>query len=77
MEEKVKQIMSDLFSIEKNEIYPKFSPLDCDEWDSFGHLNLITSLEEEFGVVIDEEQIADMKNFELIIFIMNELFQRN
>ena len=72
MEEKVKQIISDLFSVKTNEINPKFGPIDCDEWDSFGHLNLITALEEEFDVLFDENQIPDMQNFELIIHIIKE-----
>ena len=72
MEEKVKQIISDLFSVEKNEINPKFGTTDCDEWDSFGHLNLITALEEEFDILIDENQISDMQNFELIMLIIKE-----
>ena len=49
MEEKVKQILADLFSIEKNKIHSKFSPLDADDWDSFGHLNVVIALEEEFN----------------------------
>ena len=75
MEEKVKQIISDLFSVEKNEINPKFGPMDCDEWDSFGHLNLITALEEEFDILIDENQIPDMQNFELIMLIIKETIE--
>jgi|APSaa5957512622_1039677.scaffolds.fasta_scaffold48581_2 acyl carrier protein len=75
MEEKVKQILADLFSIEKNKIHSKFSPLDADDWDSFGHLNVVIALEEEFEITLDEEQISDMKNFELIILILNELLE--
>ena len=76
MEEKLKQIMSDIFSVEKNEIHSKYGQYDCDDWDSIGHLNLITAIEEEFDIVLSVEQISEMKNFELIIHIIKESIKK-
>ncbi len=30
-------------------------------WDSFSHLELVLSLEEEFNIVLDPEEIAEMR----------------
>jgi acyl carrier protein len=35
----------------------------CVEWDSFRHVELITEIEEEFDIVLSEEQVAGMSSF--------------
>jgi len=72
MEEKLKKIMSDIFGIELNEISENSSPDNIQKWDSLGHLNLITSIEEEFGITIDEDQMIQMLNFKLVLVVIKE-----
>ena len=38
--------------------------VDTEEWDSLAHLNLVISLEEEFGVSINPDQAAAITSFE-------------
>ena len=40
--------------------------VDTEEWDSLAHLNLVISLEEEFGVSINPDQAAAITSFEEI-----------
>ncbi len=72
MEEKIKQIMSDVFSIETTIIDKNTSQDSVDNWDSIGHLNLITALEESFEIYFEEEEIIQMLNFELVCLITSE-----
>ena len=35
------------------------------EWDSFGHMQLINELEEAFNIKLDDEDIIDFSSFEV------------
>lgn len=72
MEERVKKIMSDVFLIDLNEVNETSSPDTIPQWDSIGHLNLVTAIEEEFGIKIEDEQITQMLNFKLVVEIIKE-----
>ena len=72
MENKIKRVMANVFLIEESEIKENASPDAIPQWDSIGHLNLITSLEEEFDIIFTEEQIIEMLNLPLVIEITNE-----
>ena len=76
MEQKLKELMANVFSIEISEISSLSSPDSISQWDSIGHLNLITSIEEEFGIYFDEEQIIQMLNFQLVNEITKEAISK-
>ena len=44
------------------QINDKMSPLDIPEWDSLGHINIITALEDEYNIEITPEQIAKLES---------------
>ena len=62
------EFISETFTIEKDNISLETSPGDFPEWDSLGHLNLLTGLEEKFNISFDMEEtmsiqsIQDLKN---------------
>jgi len=72
MEERLRKIMADVFLLDVNEIDVNSSPDSIPQWDSIGHLNLVTAIEEEFGIKIDDEQITQMLNFKLVAEIEKE-----
>lgn len=72
MEERLRKIMADVFLLDLNEIDVNSSPDSIPQWDSIGHLNLVTAIEEEFGIKIDDEQITQMLNFKLVAEIVKE-----
>lgn len=72
MENKIKQIIADVFSVEVNEINENTSPESIDNWDSLGHMNLVTALEEELEISFDNDEIIEMMNFKLIMLIVSE-----
>lgn len=72
MDEKVKQLMAALFEIPAEQITPESSPDTIENWDSLNHMNLVTSLEEEFNIRFTDEQIGEMLNFQLVLTILKE-----
>ena len=48
------------------------SQVNCANWDSMRHLNLIVELESEFDVEFEPEEIAEMKDYYHIKHILEE-----
>jgi len=77
MEQKLRRIISDVLIIDESEINEDSSQNSLSEWDSVNHLNIITSIEEEFNIVFEEEDIIEMLNFKLVVAITEEVIARN
>ncbi|MBL0234364.1 MAG: acyl carrier protein [Chitinophagaceae bacterium] len=72
MEKRISLLMSTVFEIPESEISVNSSIDTIDSWDSIRHLNLILALEEEFGIVIPDEEVGNLVNFKLIELIITE-----
>jgi acyl carrier protein len=70
IEVRIKQVMSDVFNIDINSINDTSSPDNIENWDSLKHMNLIIALEEEFGVIFDDQEIVESMNYALIVNIL-------
>lgn len=68
MEEKVLEILKDLFELDT--VDETCSQTTCEKWDSMGQLNLVVELESEFDVTLEPEEIGEMKSFGDIIRIL-------
>ena len=71
MEDKIKEVFSNIFGTPLNEINGQSSPDTIENWDSINHLKLITALEEEFDVEFTDEEILEMQNVKLIKYILS------
>ena len=67
MEERVKQIMADIFDINPKKINKSTSMDNVAAWDSLKHINLILELEQEFRISLDTKEIESMLSFEDIL----------
>jgi acyl carrier protein len=67
MEERVKQIMADIFDINPRKINKSTSMDNIDSWDSLKHINLILELEQEFKVSLNTKEIEYMLSFDKIL----------
>ena len=67
MEEKIKQILKDIFS---KEITDDFRQENEDNWDSLTHLDIIVALEDEFKTSFTPEEIGDMTSLKKIVDII-------
>jgi acyl carrier protein len=70
MEQKLKQIMANIFETEEDEITDESSMDSIEKWDSLKHINLIIAIEEQFGISIDEEEMIEMTCFAKIKHIL-------
>jgi acyl carrier protein len=72
MEERLKEIMSQVFDVPKESINNDSSPDTIDNWDSVNHMNLVLALEQAFGISFEPDEIIEMMNFELVLVILRD-----
>tara|TARA_B100001057_G_scaffold489253_1_gene575173 strand:+ start:830 stop:1069 length:240 start_codon:yes stop_codon:yes gene_type:complete len=53
----------DTFSIEENGI-EKLEYQSIDNWDSIGHMTLMSAIEEAFGITFETDDIIDFSSFQ-------------
>ena len=70
MEEKVLEILKDLFELDT--VDETCSQTTCEKWDSMGQLNLVVELESEFDISLEPEEIGEIKCFDDIIRILKQ-----
>ena len=70
IEDKVKQITSETFKVNKNDIIMEMTAEDIELWDSLGQLMLISNLEKEINVVFELEEIFEIMSIRDIINIL-------
>lgn len=62
--EKYNMIFEDCFGVQLCEINcEELSYQSINEWDSVGHMNLISAIEEEFDVMLDTEDIMGFSSY--------------
>jgi len=71
-ENKLKQVITDVFGIEIETIGENTSVDTVQEWDSLKHLNLVLALESEFDISLTEEQTVQILSYPLIKAILEE-----
>jgi acyl carrier protein len=60
--EKLQEIFRDIFDDETIIIQDSTNSTDIDHWDSLNHINLIMTIENEFKVKFNFEELAQFKN---------------
>jgi acyl carrier protein len=66
--------MAGVFGIPIAEINDDASTDSIEKWDSLGHLNLMISLESEFGVSFSDEDFMSLTSLPLLVLeIKNQL----
>ena len=60
---KYKQIFSSVFSLKDDFDFEKLNYQDIPEWDSIGHMTLVSELENEFSISIETDDIVDFSSF--------------
>jgi len=72
IKERIKNVMSAVFTISKNQIKDDASPDSIDSWDSLKHMNLVVALEEEFKIQFSDDEITDTTNYTSFVSILEE-----
>ena len=71
-ENKLKQVMANVFGVGASVIDENTSVDTLEEWDSLHHLNLVLALESSFDVTLTEEQTVEILNYPLVKAILQE-----
>ena len=59
---RVEEVVASVFSVDPSEVTDQSSKETIPEWDSMGHLSLVTSLEERFKISLAIADAMDMTN---------------
>jgi len=65
--------MSAVFDLPVEAITHDASTDTVEKWDSLGHLNLMLSLESEFGIEFSDEDLADLTSLRLLVLEVERL----
>ena len=60
--EKLNEIFQDVFDDSTIVVEDKTTSEDIDGWDSLEHINLLATIEQEFGIKFSMGQVVTMKN---------------
>jgi|TARA_B100000780_G_scaffold277373_2_gene247913 acyl carrier protein len=66
------KIFTNSLSIDKKKFNEKIKYNDVPEWDSIGHMTLMSELEEGFNISIDTDDIIDFSSFKKGIQILKK-----
>ena len=69
--EKYTNVFTELFARDADEV-KKLHYQDILEWDSVGHMTLISSLEDEFDIMMETDDIIDFESYENGIEILKK-----
>ena len=75
MEDKIYQVVGRVLRVPVEMLDKESSPDTVESWDSAKHMDLMMSLEQEFGVQFNDEHIIEMMNVGLIIETIKELYK--
>ena len=73
MSEKLHQIISRVFNVDKNRISDETSSENLEEWDSFNFYVLLDELENEFNIKFDLDETLEIKK----VGDFKEIFERH
>lgn len=68
--EKLKQIIADVFEVDPESITEESSQDTLDNWDSIHQLNLVFALEEAFEIQLSDEDVVQLLSVKIIISVL-------
>jgi acyl carrier protein len=60
MNNKLAEIVAEIFFLDEDEVKPELTPDDVALWDSLNHLRLITAVEAEFSIKLSMSDIESI-----------------
>lgn len=67
---RVQKAFQSAFDIDPQSITIDTGPEDVKAWDSMGHVTLASSLEQEFNIVLDVQELMEMEDVRQIIRVI-------
>lgn len=74
-ENALRQVMATVLEVPVDTVGPDTDMDTVEGWDSLRHLTLVLSLEQEFGVSIDDEDAGSITSYPLIKLVLEDLLR--
>jgi acyl carrier protein len=72
MNKKLAEVLADVFGLRAAEIQPELDKCDIDTWDSLKQMDLVMSLEREYGIALDLHDILRMTSVAKIMAVLED-----
>lgn len=70
--DKLNTIFQDVFDDDTITVHEETTSADIEDWDSLEHINLVSTIEKEFGFKFTMGQVVSMKNVGEMVSIIEE-----
>ena len=70
--EKVIGVLASALNVGQNDVTPQLAFGDMPQWDSMGHMEVMVSLEENFGVEVNADTISNLISVPAIVAHISE-----
>ena len=70
--QKYQDIFVKSLSLEKNKFNENIKYNEVPEWDSIGHMTLMSGLEESFGITMETDDVVDFSSYKKGIEILKK-----
>lgn len=71
--EKYRNAFMDALELEEDEVSEDLALGDTSEWDSLGHMILISTMEDAFDVTLDSELMTDFDSYQSGLELLKQL----
>ena len=68
----IKDLTSDIFDCDKDELNDDVILTELDNWDSLKHMEYVISLENEYNISLTGDEIANIKKIETVENLIKE-----
>lgn len=72
---KLRKIFSELFRVDPEALHDDVRRGELDGWDSLGHLDLVSELEQQLSVQLDPDQALEIETFGDAKRVLGELLR--
>lgn len=72
MNNKLAEVLADVFGLLAAEIHPELQKSDVGTWDSLKQMDLVLSLEREYGIALNIPDILRMSSVAAIIAVLKD-----
>ena len=73
VEQKLRKIFCDVFSIDEKDVIDELAYSSIPTWDSVAHMAMVAEVEETFDIMIDTDDIVDMRTFKISVGIVERV----
>ena len=74
VEERIKKVFTNVFeSVKDEDVIFDGKHEEFDEWDSLTHMNLVSAIEEEFGISLSVDDISEMDSVMRVLETVKKL----